>query len=220
MLTRKDIEGAAAALGVTARGVGKLPAEVSLEPGAPYLATSSRQVPLLDLYWDALVRIGIIELGSTRAIMNRPLDSLSGEAREDMLMHLIRDVALSLYMQLIAAAATTGYDDEDPGDGDVGPFDNMLTTILLDAGTDEGIESGQLAQAFATLKRAEGDEGALTERSVNLLLAEGLLERDTHLRVPAALKKLVAFAVAEPAGLEVLYEEPEDEDLAYLGAAD
>ncbi|RAX47393.1 hypothetical protein DQ353_18710 [Arthrobacter sp. AQ5-05] len=220
LLTRKDIEGAAAALGVAARGVGKLPAEASNEPGAPYLATSSQQVPLLDLYWEALVRIGIIELGSTRATMNRPLDSLTGEAREDMLMHLVRDMALSLYMQLISTAATTGFDDEDPGDGDADLFDNMLTTILLDAGTEEGIESGQLAEAFATFERAGLDEGLLTGLAVDLMLAEGLLERDTHLRVPSVLKKLVAFAVAEPAGLEVLYEDPEDEDLAYLGAKD
>ena len=52
------------------------------------------------------------------------------------------------------------------------------------------------------------------------MVTEGLGERDTHLKVPAALKKLLAFAVAEPAGLEVNYEDPDDEDLAHLGADD
>lgn len=220
LLTRKDIEGAAAALGVAARGVSKLPAGQASEPGAPYLATSAQQVPLLDLYWEALVRIGIIELGATRATMNRPLDSLTGEAREDMLMHLVRDVALSFYMQLVATAATQEIDGEDSEDEDADFFDTMLASILLDAGTDEGIESGQLAESFATFEKAGLDEGLLTELVVGLMVTEGLLEHDTHIRVPAVLKKLLAFAVAEPAGLEVTYADPEDEDLSYLGADD
>ncbi|MGB9036034.1 MAG: hypothetical protein WCC45_16100 [Paeniglutamicibacter sp.] len=220
LLTRKDIQGAAAALGVAAQGMGSLPQGASPDQGAPLQVTSAQQIPQLDLFWDSLLRIGLVEVGSRHAIMNHPLESLEGTAREDMLMHLLRDVALSLYLQLNATAAATGFGGEDPEDGDANLFDNMLSTILLDAGTEEGIESGQLAEAFATLERAELDEGSLTELSVDLLVAEGLLERDTHIRVPDVLKKLVAFAVAEPSGLEINYEDPRDEDLAYLGAAD
>lgn len=109
---------------------------------------------------------------------------------------------------------------EDLDDEDTGLFDNTLTSIQLDAGTDEGIESGQVAEAFATFERAELGEGLLTELAVDPLVTEGMLERDTHLKVPAALKKLLAFAVAEPAALEVDYWDPDDEDLAHLGADD
>ena len=215
ILTRKDIEGAAATLGIAAQGVNKRPTAESFDPTGPMPVTSAQQVPLLDLFWDALLRIGLVELGSTRATMHRPLDSLTGEAREDMLLHLIRDVALSLYMQLIAAAGIPDLEDED-----IDIFDNMLTTVLIDAGTHEGIAADELTEAFATFERAEVSEGIITELSVDLMFALGLLERDTHVRVPEVLKKLVAFAAAEPSGYEVNYEDPEDEDLAYLGATD
>lgn len=97
-------------------------------------------------------------------------------------------------------------------------FEDVQAELLEDL--DEGIESTQVAEAFATFERAELDEGLLTELAVDLMVTEGMLERDTHLEVPAALKKLLAFAVAEPAGLEVNYEDPDDEDLAHLGADD
>ena len=217
LLTRKDIEGASAALGVAAQGVSAISDDIDLYGDAPFQATSAQQVPQLALCWEALVRIGIVEVGSRRATMNRPLDSLSGAAREDMLMHLVRDVALSLYMQFIATAA--GFeDDEDPEDTDL--FGDLVSSILLDAGIDEGVETKELAVALATLEDGGLAEVPLTQLALDLMLAEGLLERDTHLRVPSVLKKLVAFAVAEPAGLEILYEDPEDEDLAYLGAED
>ncbi|GAA1887040.1 hypothetical protein GCM10009715_36430 [Paeniglutamicibacter psychrophenolicus] len=217
LLTRKDIEGASAALGVAARGVGAISDDADLYEDAPFQATSAQQIPQLDLFWEALVRIGIIEVGSRRATMNRPLDSLSGAAREDMLMHLVRDVALSLYMQFIATAAGLE-DDEDPEDTDL--FGDLVSSVLLDSGIDEGIEAKELAVALATLEDGGLAEVPLTQLALDLMVEEGLLERDTHLRVPSVLKKLVAFAVAEPAGLEVSYEDPEDEDLAYLGAED
>ena len=74
LLTRKDIEAACAALGVAAKGVNALRASDSSDPDAPYPVTSAQQVPALDLFWEALVRIGIIELGARRATMNRPLE--------------------------------------------------------------------------------------------------------------------------------------------------
>ena len=130
-----------------------------------------------------------------------------------MLMHLVRDVALSLYMQYIATVA-----DEDPEDTDL--FGDMVSSILLDAGIEEGIPSEQLMSAFETFESAELEEGLIAELAVDLMIAEGLLELDTHVRIPAVLKKLIAFAVAEPSGLEINYEDPRDEDMAYLGAAD
>ena len=223
ILTRKDIEGAAAALGILAQGVSKRPPAESFDPAGPLLVTSAQQVPLLDAFWEALVRIGLIELATTRATMHRPLDSLTGTAHEEMLMFLIRDVALSLYMQLIATVGMPALDelgDNDPEDEEFDLFDNMLTTVLLDAGTDEGIAVDELTGAFATFEKTEISEGILTEIAVELMLAEGLLERDTHVRVPAVLKKLVAFAAAEPSGFEISYEDPQDEDLTYLGAID
>lgn len=219
LLTRKDIEGASAALGVAAQGVGSVSLGASLGEGAPLQATSAQQVPALDLFWEALVRIGIVEVGARRATMKRPLDSLTGAARENMLMHLVRDVALSLYMQFIAADAAAGVKDHgDPEDIDL--LGDLLSSILLDAGIGEGVETKELAVALATLEDAGIGEVPLTQLALDLMVTEGLLERDSHLRVPAVLKKLVAFAVAEPADLEVLYEDPKDEDLAYLGAED
>lgn len=97
-------------------------------------------------------------------------------------------------------------------------FEDVQAELLEDLG--EGIESGQVAEAFATFERAELDEGLLTELAVDPMVTEGMFERDTHLKVPAALKKLLAFAVAEPAALEVNYSDPDDEELAYLGADD
>ena len=219
LLTRKDIEGASAALGVAAQGVSSISDDADLDGDAPFQATSAQQIPQLDLFWEALVRIGLVEVGARRATMNRPLDSLSGAAREDMLMHLVRDVALSLYMQFIAAEAAAGIeDDEDPEEIDL--FGDLVSSVLLDAGIGKGVEAKELAVALATLEDGGLAEVPLTQLALDLMVEEGLLEHDTHLRVPAVLKKLVAFAVAEPSGLEIDYEDPEDEDLAYLGAAD
>jgi hypothetical protein len=219
LLTRKDIEGAAAALGVDARGVSAISAEASLKADAPFQATSAQQVPQLDLFWEALVRIELIEVGSRRATMNRPLDSLAGAAHEEMLMHLVRDVALSLYMQFIAAGAAAELDAaEDPDDTDL--FGDLLSSILLEAGIDDGVPTVNLVVAMATLADAGPDEVLLTQLALEIMVEEGLLERDTHFRIPPAMKRLVAFALAEPAGLEINYEDPNDQDLSYLGAED
>lgn len=216
-LTRKDIQAAAAALGVSAQGANTIPVRGPDAEDAPFQATSAQQVPLLDLFWEALVRIGILEVGSRRATMNRPLDALAGAAHEEMLMHLVRDVALSLYLQFIATAAA-GFDDDQESEDDL--FADLLSSILLEAGFDEGVPVEHLVVAMATLDEVDTDEVVLAQLFLELMVAEGLLERDTHFRIPAAMKKLVAFALAEPSGVEISYEDPEDEDLAYLGAED
>ncbi len=219
LLTRKDIQGAAAALGVAAQGVGSLPQGACPDQGAPLQVTSARQIPQLELFWDSLVRIGLVELGSRHAAMNHPLESLEGTAREDMLSLVVRDVALGLYLQFIATAATAALAAGEETD-QTSLAGDLVSSILLDAGIATGIPAESLTGALAALEGADLGEAPLLDLAVGLMLGEGLLQRDTHVRVPDVLKKLVAFAVAEPAGLEINYEDPRDEDLAYLGAAD
>ena len=219
LLTRKDIQGAAAALGVAAQGVGSPSQGASPDQGAPLQVTSAQQIPQLDLFWDSLLRIGLVEVGSRHAIMNHPLESLEGTAREDMLMHLLRDVALSLYLQFIATAAPAGPPAGEATD-QTSLAGDLISSILLDAGITTGIPAENLSGALAALEGADLGEAPLLDLAVGLMLDEGLLQRDTHIRVPDVLKKLVAFAVAEPSGLEINYKDPRDEDLAYLGAAD
>lgn len=226
-LTRKDIEGAAATLGVAAVGVNTNPS-LSLETdGGPLRVATARDVPSLDMYWDALVSIGIIEPGAKRATMNHPLANLTGRKHEEMLMHIIIDVALSLYGQFnfVEDVDDLGQDlaDKDIADKDIADEDTagmLMTSMLLDAGIEDGYPAADLEQALAVTAGEDQIDLMLAQLALELLGAEGLVEIGTHYRIPDVLKKLVTFAIAEPAGLEVVYADPKDESLGYLGAAD
>lgn len=222
VLTRKDIQGAAAALGIAAVGVNTDPTMFTAREGEPLRVTTARDVPRLDLYWEALVRIGIIELGARRATMHRPLAAATGLDREELLMHIIRDVVLCLYLRFTAVDG-----DREAHQGTTEDLSNediegiIMTSMLLDAATEDGYSVEHLETALDATAGDDQLDLMIAQMTLDLLCDEGLVLRDSHYRIPPVLKKMVAYAVAEPAGLEVNYADPLDaDDPSYLGAGD
>lgn len=222
VLTRKDIQGAAAALDVAAVGVPTAPTMFTPRDGEPLRVTTAQDVPRLDLYWEALVQIGIIELGARRATLHNPLAATTGSDREDLLMHITRDLALCLYLRFTAVDEEHENEDafdEDLTDEDVAGI--LMTSLLLDAGIEEGYSVAHLEVALESTTGDDQVDFMVAQLALDLLCGEGLVLRDTSYRIPPVLKKMIAYAIAEPAGLEVNYADPMDaDDLSYLGAGD
>ncbi|WP_411731548.1 hypothetical protein [Paeniglutamicibacter sp.] len=222
VLTRKDIQGAAAALGVAAVGVNTDPTMFATHEGEPLRVTTAQDVPRLVLYWEALVQIGIIELGARRATMHHPLAATTGRDREELLMHIIRDVALCLYLRFTAVDGdhdTHKVVKEDLSNDDIEGI--IMTSMLLDAGIEDGYSVEHLETALDTTAGDDQLDLLIAQMTLDLLCTEGLVLRDTHYRIPPVLKKMIAFAIAEPAGLDVVHADPLDaDDPSYLGAGD
>lgn len=222
VLTRKDIQGAAAALDVAAMGVPTDPTMFTPGDGEPLRVTTAQHVPRLDLYWEALVQIGIIELGARRATLHNPLAATTGSDREDLLMHITRDVALCLYLRF--TAVDEEHENEDAFDEDLTEEDVagiLMTSLLLDAGIEDGYSVEYLETALEATAGDDQLDLMMAQMNLDVLCGEGLVLRDTHYRIPPVLKKMIAYAIAEPAGLEVTYADPMDaDDLSYLGAGD
>lgn len=190
VLRLKDIEAAAASIGLTVRGSSKRIASPPVdEPGADPVPTvqSMFQVPLLALLWFALRDSELIEIGCTRM---RPSTYATGlaegepaERREDM----------EFFVEQFLEDAVLSYDREHPMDRLVTA---LVVSILLAAATQEPPEKDRtLAPADGLPEEQKAAAVLLTRVALARLedLADlGVLTIDTHFRVPRVLIRSVA----------------------------
>lgn len=220
ILTRKDIEGAAAALGMSAIGVNSAPSLVAPEAGEPVRVTSAKDLPRLHMFWDALIQVGIISLSAKRASVNDLFEHDPQIDTDQRWMHLTKDMALAIYEGLIDVE----FEDEDDDDLSEEEFEDhdvvgmWMSTLLLEAGMDEGYPADSLENALSTLEGSDQKDLLVARELLHTLAQEGLIETGSHYRIPPVLKKIIAHVIAEPSSVEVDYEDELDEDLGYLGA--
>lgn len=219
VLTRKDIEGAAAALDIAAVGVASNPTQPGEIPEGPLRVSSAQDVIRLDLYWGTLVQMGLIELGASKATLENPLANLEGEDREELLSLLVQDVALNLYAGFCAgedAPEITMDNIDDALSEDISSI--LMSAILLDAGFDEGYPVEDLDAALEAVDELEQEDLMVAKLGLGLLASEGLVDIGETYSIPPVFKKIIAMILAEPEEVEVEYEDPADAQLSYLGA--
>lgn len=217
LLTRKDIEGAAATLGVAAIGVASGPSQPGESLDGPLRVLSAQEVNRLDLYWEALAELGVIAIGASKAELRNPLKDLEGAELGQMQTLLLRDMAQCIYARFCDPQVDIDeLDDEDFNDADASPA--ILSVILIDAGIQDGHPVENLEQLLENTSGDEQIDLLFARLGLEALGREGLVEIENHYRIPPALKKVVAGLLAEPAGLEVEYQDPVDEDPLYIGA--
>lgn len=220
VLTRKDIEGAAAALDIAAVGVASNPTQPGAIPDGPLRVSSAQDVIRLDLYWSTLVDMGLIELGASKATLENPLAALEGEAHEELLSMLVIDVALNFYSRFCTgddAPEITLENIDDALSEDISSI--LMSALLLDAGFDDGYPVEDLDTAIEAVEQIEQEDLMVTKLGLGLLAAEGLVDIGETYSIPPVFKKVIAVLLAEPEDVEVEYEDPADVQLNYLGAA-
>ncbi|MEW9872262.1 hypothetical protein [Arthrobacter sp. HS15c] len=212
-LRLKDIEAAAAAVGVNARGkhgAGK-PADpdgVHGNQDAPLEVGTMYDVPLLGDTWAALVRAGLLTLGSTRAVVGPDIDSWnSTDAGERVRAR--RRLTLSLLLANIANP------DEPWKSEDMDP----LLLIVLARGTDVNpMPVAQLEQLAADDEDPHYSFLALRAKNKLAALEElGIVEVDTSYRVARVAIQCVASAMKIIEGQELLSDadDPEYNDAGF-----
>ncbi|WP_211881715.1 plasmid pRiA4b ORF-3 family protein [Pseudarthrobacter albicanus] len=187
-LRLRDIEAAAACVGVTVRGNTKR-ADSALPGTADAVPTvrSMYEVPLLAQMWAALEAAELIEIRSTKVVpFEDSKDFLAGGTSE-------RLEEFFLFTACFLEQAVVRYDPDQPWEKIIA---GLETSILIAAAT---AEPPLVERVLAAPDHAPGAEKkiavALTSAAVRRLeaLAElGLLTIDTHFRVPPALIGCVA----------------------------
>ncbi|MCW2134264.1 plasmid pRiA4b ORF-3 family protein [Arthrobacter sp. VKM Ac-2550] len=225
VLRLKDIEAAAACVGVSARGASKrqpateevIPglAELSPEQASPEAMTvqSMHDIPLLSQIWNTFIETEMIEVLATKAIPHGDPNAFLGGSPSEMaddyrffIGEFLRDAVLET--------------------GGFGPWEEssaiLQVAVLAAATTDDPPEVDRL---LAAEDYAPEDEkamaGIVTRMSFTRLkaLAElGLLEIDTHIRVPAPVIQCVAEAFEDEFDLDVVYPEDHPEMVAARAA--
>lgn len=221
VLTRKDIEGAAAALDVSAIGVSSGATPPGEEPEGPLRVFSAVDVERLNLYWEALVTLGVIEIGSTKAALHNPLDGLEGHEHKALSIALLRDLALTIYRYFCELGLPWDEQlDELDADGNFegSVFGEVIGALLLEASHEDGYPVEGLRVVTETLAGDDQLDMLAAEQAFTLLAAEGLIDVGANYSVPPVLKKTVVFLLAEPEDHQITYEDPADEDIEYTGA--
>jgi hypothetical protein len=216
VLRLKDIEAAAACVGVAARGgrnrptsdEGMLPGLSDL-PGEPatdkvMMVQSMHDVPVLSPLWQTLVASGAIEIRSTRAVPHRPGTGLLEGTGRDHLEEC--RVFVSRFLQ----QAVVGTDEDQP-------WEVASTFMQAAALTAACTEEPPLLERFLDAESRAPEEEKHLARLVTRIsysrlqkLAElGLVELDSHIRVPQPLIRCVAEALQDDFDLEVEYPEGE-----------
>jgi hypothetical protein len=187
----RDIEAAAACVGVAARG-GTIredsPLPVTTGPADKVPTVRSMyEVPLLALLWNVLEATELIEIKSTKVVPSA--DSavfLAGRSSE-------RLEELVFFVDQFLVAAVLEWDPAQPWERIVS---GLQASILLAAATSDPPEKARVLAAPDNAPEAEkAMAGILTQLAVDRLddLAElGLVTIDTHFRVPPALIRCVA----------------------------
>ncbi|WP_426998168.1 hypothetical protein [Pseudarthrobacter sp. N5] len=217
VLRLKDVATAAAAVGIHAVGkrAAKGPMGVAFrdagEEGghqeSPLEVGTMHDVPVLSDVWAALVRSGIITIGSTRAT---PGPEAGLWSRQDVADRL--GIRREFTTAFLADAVT----DTDSGwSGQLPELDGVLAVILAKGATAEPMEVEELTE-LAT----NGDTGdiflafsALRARSKLAALADfGLVRVDSHYTVAPVVVQSLAPAIAEVLLSEEGYDPEEFED--------
>ncbi|MET4095221.1 plasmid pRiA4b ORF-3 family protein [Arthrobacter sp. UYCu712] len=200
-LRLRDIEAAAACVGVTVRGSTKRAASQpgALLPGfdeAPGFGEvaepvptvrSMYEVPLLAQLWNALADSELIEVQSTKAVRSAASDVFVAGGTAERLEEL------EFFVEQFLESAVLGFDREQPWERLIA---GMQASILLAAATpDPPLKERVLAAPESAPEAEKMMFGVLTGVAVSRLeaFAElGLLTIDTHFRVPPALVGCVA----------------------------
>lgn len=211
MLTRVDIEGAAQSLGSKAIGVASGASVLPLPAGESQRATRAQDVPRLDIYWEALIAVGAIELNSASARLAYSQEIFTDQQHTDALVLLLRDVAQALYERF----ATSRFIEAGRDHGL--PYE-LVAELLLDACNDQGFPVEDLAR-FGQDPDPEVAAPYVAARLVlERLRDEGLVELGENYKIPQALIKPAAFIVGYELEIPVLYQDPQDEEPSYVGS--
>ncbi|MGN7250178.1 hypothetical protein [Arthrobacter sp. SAFR-014] len=202
-LRTKDIEAAAACVGLKARGGPK-------QAGVPQAGNggserpvptvrSMYEVPLLAQVWEALARTELIKVGSTKAAPSPATAVFLAGDTPDRLEELV------FFVDQFLSASVLGYDPEQPWEVLVAA---TVASILLAAASADpprrdtvldprtGASPEERATVEALKAAAMGQLEALAE--------QGILTIDTHFRVPPALVRCIASTYEDAAVLEDL----------------
>ena len=211
-LRQRDIEAAAACVGVVVKGGTK--ATGSLLPGTAGEADpvptvrSMYDVPLLADIWAALESAELITITSTKVVPSAESgDFLGGEPSE-------RLKELVFFVDQFLVVAVLAYDPAEPGEK---LLSGLQASILMAAATADP-PAKDFALAATENEPAEETEmvALLTEIALTRMedLAElGLIAIDTHFRVPPALIRCVADVFDDDWVLDDLGLGQTDEDL-------
>ena len=222
-LRLRDIEAAAACVGVAVRGGPKQTR--STQQGTAGQADdvptvrSMYEVPLLSQLWNALEAAELIEIKSTKVVpFPDSTGFLTGSDSE-------RLDEFSLFTMCFLEQAVLGFDPEQPWERILA---GLQTSILIAAAT---ADPPSLERVLASTQHAPATEKAMAELLTSMAmgrleaLAElGLLTIDTHFRVPPALIRCVADVfdddrLLEALGLEEGPEDPDAEPILFAPSA-
>ena len=185
-LRLRDIEAAAACVGVAVRGGAKrsgsaLPGTAGPESPLPTVR-SMYEVPLLARLWNALAAAELIEIKSTKVVPSADSGVFFAGGPSGRLDELV------FFVDQFLETAVLGWDPAQPWERMVS---GMQVSLLLAAATADPPEKARILAAPDNVPPAErAMAGLLTGMAVGRLeeLAElGLLTIDTHFRVPPAL---------------------------------
>ncbi|MCQ9162776.1 plasmid pRiA4b ORF-3 family protein [Arthrobacter sp. STN4] len=206
-LRLKEIEGAAAAVGVAARGAARnakrepLPMDDlgDASPEAMVTVNSMNQVPMLVKFWAALEASDLIEIGSTKA-WPTPLAEEFLEPGHPGGLEVLRD-----FMAKFLAVAIYGENDWDPAVTQA----SMAQTAALYAACTEKPFPVEVLTDPAKLQRLDLDmyAAAILQERMDELAELGLVTLDKVITVPPAVVPAVA-AVMQGA----LTDGPDDAD--------
>ncbi|MEV8148775.1 hypothetical protein AB0O52_11610 [Arthrobacter sp. NPDC080073] len=195
VLRLKDIEGAAGAVGVKARGkkTGKRPLPEGYAEGEDpesFEVGSMHEVPVLSDIWAALVDIDVLSIGSTRAAPGAGAESWHSKDLDSRLQ--IRREFLTVF--LASAVMDSGSTWED------GPRDNAtLAKVLLKGTTGEPVSVEEIDSA-ADIDSADGlllaFEAMRARNELTRLADLGLVIVDTHYTVSPVVVQCVIPALA------------------------
>lgn len=190
-LRLRDIEAAAACVGVTVRGGTKqsgvpLPGTAGSEGPVPTVR-SMYEVPLLAQLWNALEATELLEITSTKAVPSADSGVFLAGGPSERLGELV------FFVDEFLDTAVLGWDPAQPWERTVS---GLQASLLLAAATSDPPEKTRVLAAPDHAPPAErAMAGLLTGVAVSRLeeLAElGLLAIDTHFRVPPPLVRCIA----------------------------
>ena len=187
-LRLRDVEAAAACVGVTVRGANKGSAT---SDGVPAVR-SMYEVPLLAKMWAALEAAELIAIKATKVV---PFDSegfLAGDAPEQL-------DEFAMFVSCFLEQSVLRHDPDQPWEKLISA---MQTALLLAASTPEPPSLERVLAAPDHAPEAEKSMTALLTRvamsRLEALAELGLLTIDTHFRVPPALIGSVADTFDNP----------------------
>ena len=202
-LRTKDIEAAAACVGLTVRGRLKQAGAPQAGKGGseePVPAVRSMyEVPLLAQVWEALARTELIKIGPTKAVPSPASAVFQAGNTSDRLEELV------FFVDQFLAASVLGYDPEQPWEVLVAA---TVASILLAASSEDPPRTDTVLDPRTGASPEErATVGSLKAAAMNQLEAlaeQGILVIDTHFRVPPALVRCIANTYEDATVLEDL----------------